>query len=396
MKQLQSSILDYTVTNFIYSKEGKRLSTKRVLYHISERLKGYDIYSSDIVQFFQSPISIALCPTARCVRQCKFCSNTERNRINRKLGLEYSENIFNQIVNDLNKLNVLGVSVAGGGEPLLWNKKQFHKFLCQKNPPYKIGIHTNGVYLDNLFDNEIIKADNISYINVSVNAHNPILYKEITDGSRKQFLKIEKNFKKGIKLKQKYDNFPTFSVKIIICRENYKYVKEIREYFMKLDIPNILLRCAGNFEPNQDVELLRNQIKELKKILIAELKLGTEQIEAIIGEPTKKPPIPSRCWIAALKYTAGIDPDGEVYLCSPWSRKEYSIGNVNEKSFTKIWGSKKHASIIKELNKKLQQEECNPLLCRHYYSNLSIDAYINGILTALPKEQMKINYGRFI
>ena len=105
---------------------------------------------------------------------------------------------------------------------------------------------------------------------------------------------------------------------------------------------------------------------------------------------------PTRCWICALQYTAGVDPDGEVYLCSPWSRKEYSIGNINQSSIRKIWGSNKHIEIATKLSDNLQSGKCSPLLCRHYYSNLAIDAFLAGSIEALSKMGIEKNYGRFI
>ncbi|KKR75001.1 MAG: hypothetical protein UU18_C0015G0009 [Parcubacteria group bacterium GW2011_GWB2_40_8] len=61
-----------------------------------------------------------------------------------------------------------------------------------------------------------------------------------------------------------------------------------------------------------------------------------------------------------MQYTAGVDPDGEVYLCSPWSRKEYSIGNINQSSIRKIWGSNKHVEIAAKLSDNLQSGKCSP------------------------------------
>lgn len=396
MENIHDFINNYTVTTFINSKEGKQLSTKRVLYHIGDRLKKYDLSKNKIVQGAQPPISVALCPTSKCIRKCAFCSNTERNEKNRKIGAQYSEKVFNDIMSDLNSLGVLGVSVAGGGEPLCYNKSLFEKFTCQNEVSYKIGIHTNGVLVNNLLKDKIIEANNINYINISVVAHNSNLYKIVTGGSEKQFQEIEKNIINAVKLKEKYDVYPNFGVKILLCRDNYKYVKEMYDYFLNLGVTNILLRCVGNFEENQDVELLPEQINELKDILVEELNLESAQIDAIIGKNKIKVPVPSRCWIATLNYTAGIDPDGEVYLCSPWSRKEYSIGNVNQNRFSDVWGGEQHFEVIEKLNTKLKNGECNPLTCRHYYSNLAIDAFINGTLHELPKEDIEKGFGRFI
>ncbi len=175
-----------------------------------------------------------------------------------------------------------------------------------------------------------------------------------------------------------------------------KYANEIKEYFESLGVENILLRCVGNFENGQDIELSPSQNETLIQILKTKMHLPKEQIQAIIGKNEQKLPIPSKCWVLALQYTAGIDPDGETYLCSPWSQKKYSIGNVNDNNFIDFWGKEKHRRVVETLNNKMKNNECNPLLCRHYYSNLAIDAFLQGIIKSLPKTKLEEIYGRFI
>jgi len=393
----KNSILDHTVTTFVTSKEGKQLSTRRVLFHVADRTRHYNTASSQIIQEQLSPVSVALCPTPRCVRECTFCSNTQRNKKNREINAEYSENVFSQIIDDLNNLKVMGVSIAGGGEPLAYDKGIFYDFLAQESPPYKIGIHTNGVLLMKILTERVVNAGNIKYINVSVVAHTPTLYQKVARRGSSQFFAIECNLKKAITLSRQNGSFPTLGVKVLLNRDNFRYVSEIKGYFESLGIENVLLRCVSNFEPNQDVELSPAENKELSDILSTNLNLPDEQVRAIVGNKTAQEiPLPSRCWIMALQYTAGIDPDGETYLCSPWSRKEYSIGNINDKRFRELWGSDQHHKVAEALNNNLRNNLCNPLSCRHYYSNLAIDAFVDGLIGDLPKNQIEEMYGYFI
>lgn len=170
----------------------------------------------------------------------------------------------------------------------------------------------------------------------------------------------------------------------------------MRRYFIDLGLSNLLVRCVGNFEPGQDVELDNEQIAKVSRVFKMSFGMNRDQIDAVIGKSRVSPPRPSRCWIAALQYTAGIDPDGETYLCSPWSRNGYSIGNINRSRFKNIWGGSRHKEIALKLNAHLQNGDCNPLTCRHYYSNLAIDAFLAGILEPLPKGSIEHSYGRFI
>ncbi|MFH0912628.1 MAG: radical SAM protein [Patescibacteria group bacterium] len=394
----EQAMLENTVTTFIHSKNGKKLSSRRVLFYLPERLVGYDHSSKGIIQTILKPVSVALCPTPFCVRKCIFCSNTQRNKENRERGAHLQPDRFVQLIQDLIAMGVQGVSVAGGGEPLAYDGPIVERLFLGQNLPFRIGIHTNGVLLDRMLIERVFTSGSIMYINVSVVAHCSELYTRICQVPGEQFFRIESNILKALRLKQATDSNLTLGVKILLCRENFSHVLGIVDYFKHLGVDNILVRCVGNFEPGQDVELLPDQIEQLSTIFKNDLEMNNDQIAAVTGcnLEVETLPIPSRCWICALQYTAGVDPDGEVYLCSPWSRKGYSVGNVNEKHLREIWGSDKHREVAQRLNSKLKSGECNPLLCRHYYSNLAIDAFIAGLIPALPKADIEKGYGRFI
>lgn len=394
----QTAILKSTVTTFVSSGRGKQLTSRRVLVHFPERMAGYDASDRDnVIQTRLAPVSVALCPTTTCVRQCSFCSNTTRNKNGQKVCAEYNPETLKQVSDDLKGMGVLGVTIAGGGEPLVYDKPAFYSFLAQARPPFKIGIHTNGVLLQKLFTKPIMDSGNIRYINVSAVAHRPDLYQQVTGSPHEQFFKIEQGLKRAVELQKSRNAFAEFGVKIILCRSNYRHVKGMVDYFRGLGIKNVLLRCVGNFEQDQDVELREEQYQELATIFRGELGMSEDQISAVTGRNPVKPPIPSRCWMTALQFNAGIYPDGEVYICTLWAQKEFSIGNVNKQRFSSLWGGEKHKEVARALNRKLQDGICDPLRCRLYYSNLLVDKYVEGARELVPpKSGMDDCYGRFI
>lgn len=391
-------MLEHTVTTFIKSGNGKNLSSRRVLFHLPERLVGYNISSEEVVQTVLSPVSVAVCPTPVCVRNCTFCSNTKRNRKNRRSGAQLGSRVFTDLVRDLVSCGVQGVSIAGGGEPLAYDGPLVEGLLLKQDTPFRIGIHTNGVLLGKVIDERIFKCGNITYVNVSVVAHRPQLYRKVCRAPEEQFFMIEKNISSFLKMRARCGSELMPGVKILLSRENYSYAYEIFDYFSRLGVDNILVRCVGNFEPGQDVELLPGQIERVSSIFKERLNMKDDQIIAVTGKSNCSDglPVPSRCWICALQYTAGVDPDGEVYLCSQWSRSGYSIGNINKRPLTDIWGSDRHKDVARRLNANLRHGRCDPLLCRHYYSNLAIDAFIEGAVSPLPKAGKETSYGRFI
>lgn len=301
------------------------------------------------------------------------------------------------MIGELVAMKVQGVSVAGGGEPLSYNGPIVESLFLGRNLLFKVGIHTNGVLLEKVLAKEVLIGGNITYLNVSVVAHTPELYEKVCRVSGNQFLQVERGILEMLELRRATGSEIMIGVKILLCRENFESALEIFNYFKGLGVDNILIRCVGNFEPGQDVELSGEQIARLAHVFRYGLRMSNDQIDAVTGRGAKELlPVPSRCWISALQYTAGVDPDGEVYLCSQWSQKDYSIGNINRADFPSIWGSVRHKEVAECLNIKLKSGQCHPLLCRHYYSNLAIDAFVEGLIPSLPKGELEKGYGRFI
>jgi len=216
-------MLENTVTTFIQSKAGNKLSSRRVLFHLPERLSGYKFSSERILQTNLSPVSVALCLTPFCVRSCVFCSNTQRNKENRERSVQLEPRKFVRLISDLVSMGVQGVTVAGGGEPMVYNGPIVDSLFLGKNLPFRIGIHTNGVLLGKVLTENIFTSGNIIYINISVVAHNPNLYTKVCRVSGKQFFMIERNILKMLRLKQITDSGLLPGVKILLCRDNFRH-----------------------------------------------------------------------------------------------------------------------------------------------------------------------------
>ena len=224
-------MLENTVTTFVQSKEGRKLSSRRVLFHLPERLFGYSTYSKEVLQTKLSPISVALCPTPFCVRNCLFCSNHNRNKENIAQKNEIAPKKFIRLINDLSCLDVKGVTIAGGGDPLAYKGLVIDGLILGKNLSFKIGLHTNCVLLDEDVAEKILASGNLAYVNISVVAHTSKLYKKIC-GYREQFYKVENNIIEAIKIKSLVKSDALVGVKILLCRENFEFFDDIFSYKM--------------------------------------------------------------------------------------------------------------------------------------------------------------------
>lgn len=103
-----------------------------------------DLMQSMLEQKKIIPIHVQLVPTNRCNLACKYCSFKESDRT-----LELSKDDLEGIVDMCKELGTKGITITGGGEPLL------HPYINElirsiHNKGMKIGLVSNGKQLDRL------------------------------------------------------------------------------------------------------------------------------------------------------------------------------------------------------------------------------------------------------
>lgn len=90
------------------------------------------------------PFHLEICPTAVCQIQCTFCSYEIRNGI----GHQLSPEVLQQVLEDAQFLEVVGLYWSGGGDPLA--AKNIAASIEQSSTFSGVAIQTNGISLDRL------------------------------------------------------------------------------------------------------------------------------------------------------------------------------------------------------------------------------------------------------
>jgi len=90
------------------------------------------------------PRHVQLCPTNKCNLSCSFCSCRDRDK-----NLELSKQDVDDLLEVLNKVKTRGVTITGGGEPLLF---EHIEYLIERlrHQNIEVGLTTNGVLFDRL------------------------------------------------------------------------------------------------------------------------------------------------------------------------------------------------------------------------------------------------------
>lgn len=371
--------------------KNKNISTLKVLFtgRIAQYFKG----DLDEVLVPDFPWTVGISPTSRCSRHCFFCSHKKRNRS----GLYLSEQVMEQIHIDIETMGTKGVIYAGGGDPFAW-EYDIIPFMEQAVSFCSVGIDTNGVLANKVLESSVV--DKIFYITFALLGHNSDSYNDIC--GKDQFRIVDNNMRLLVK-KKKYlnSNYPHINVKLSINRISFRYIIEMWRYAKSVEVDNIFARCMNNFEESQDIELTLAQKKELFDLIINFLDIPLDYrysfAKNLVYPSQFSGETPQRCWSVLLGHNLGIKQDGECYLCVPTTgHKEFSIGNVNQRSIMELWGSKKHLDIIRKLDEKMKRGECNQNKCRHFRLNVVLDGSLLGKYKCPDKSQFMEMHTAFL
>lgn len=116
--------------------------------------------------------------TDKCNLRCHYCMPQDAVFMDEKNYMDASD--YKTIVSELCEYGLEELRLTGG-EPLL--RKSFREIISSlRNLPLKkIGLTTNGIFLDKYLDD--LKANRVHYLNISVDSLNPEIFRKITFGN---------------------------------------------------------------------------------------------------------------------------------------------------------------------------------------------------------------------
>lgn len=358
------------MNNRIYDYFGKDFIDNRIKC-LSNNLK------YDNVPF---PYRVEIQPTSYCNRICKFCSHAARNSNHSELN---ESEVFN-VLDTLNKMGCNNISFSGGGEPFEWRKGNLINLINDYSSVMKITVTTNGdVYWNkDRFESknlQLLKKCTAVIINVpevTVDGFKRIATTNIDWGEEK------KKLQNIVAYKKKYMLDCQICAVVVVSKLNIHDLVLIDKFLYELDVDKIYYKNLKNYEDGRldDIALDDNDLLLLSsylnfncsKSLVNFIKnLASKKVDCIMSEPVD-------CWANQIALSCIIDPNGEVYVCTPYvGNEKYSIGNIKKDSFDNIWNSKIHMRVIAELNENAINDIC-PEECRFHAYNRILDSYLNN------------------
>ncbi|MFZ5933003.1 MAG: radical SAM protein [Patescibacteria group bacterium] len=360
-----------------------------------------------------SPWTVEIEPTLICDARCHFCSykptlssHKEQLRSSHVDGIPIENGLSRDIV--MNLLRELkrsgttrGIFWSGGGEPLLW--PYIVEETLEAAAFADVSIQTNGINLDKFTEKPEYLAS-VRLLTVSVVAHNQNLHREVA-GVR-SFERLIENIKRAIGLRNRFGMGLVIGSKVLVSQRNYHYLPEIVKYYREYigtDIVGIRLvqdyNYGGEGPREESVELTQEQKKELLSILqnVATNDPALAEFQKILTLQMRKPVPSSRCFNAIDGHFACVDPQGNVFLGNPEiGNPQFSIGNLYQKNWSEIWGSKYHHKVALLMDKLQQKGDCSSELCRHVRANHGVDRYLKGGITSPSYNEVMRDLGAFL
>lgn len=331
-------------------------------------------YHGDRVHKWQNggnppPVTVELDMIGACNSNCPRCAGGEHS------GIIGDDRVL-RLIDELSDIGVRGLTFTGGGEPTL------HKGLATAidrtfTHGIDVGLITNGLIMQEPLMQTAIRC--CQWIRVSLDAGSAPDYKESHGGDEEAFRNVCQTIDRLSNEKKKVGSSCTIGVGYLIDDSS------ISGMFNATTLAKILGADYVQFRPyhldgwwngpeDLDIERYRSEYRHCQKEEID----GFSVLESSPKFEKLKTGDISRHYrfCHGQQFCATICATGDVTLCCHTrGRAEFTLGNINEQSFAKIWDGDKRQKVLEKLNMAV---DCPPL-CR-------CDG-INDILEGLSKNR---------
>jgi radical SAM protein with 4Fe4S-binding SPASM domain len=341
------------------------LNSNKILYPVIERICDYKKGNRNFM-----PWSVEIQPTAQCNHRCIHCSYEERNQNRDFLSQPSMESLIDSIIS----MGVKGVYFSGGGEPCVYpDLAKYINRLCDNE--IEVALLTNGTMLKNAGIYEI--ADRLNYIAVSVPSCVRDNFKKITGVDK---LETVINVAKDIK-NIHGENSPVIGARVIVTNLIIDEIEIIFNILKNNKFDYVLYKIVRDYE-DRGLGVNEEKALEVKERIDAMMKQGLldEKFTNLnhVFDYRKTVQFTGKCFVNDMGLLANISPEGEVYAnITEIGKKDFCIGNINNKPLQEIWNSERHNQIKDLSNSTWKTGKCKN--CRAITYNKIIENLNNSM-----------------
>jgi radical SAM protein with 4Fe4S-binding SPASM domain len=272
----------------------------------------------------------------KCNERCIHCYIPHRNKL---YNIDF--HLFNEIIKQCEKMNVLNISLTGG-EPMMHPK--FLKFLELINDyDFSVSILSNLTLLDKKIIDHLKKI-RLSGIQVSLYSMDHKIHDSIT-GVPGSFFKTYNSILKLI------ENNISVQISCPVMKQNRNCYIDVmnwsHDHKCKIVTDFIMMARNDNSEDNLINRLSIEETDEIiKKILNNDIEYQKE-IMGIDFNEKKKYNRENNIICGVCISSICMDPLGNIYPCSGW--QSYIVGNIYQNSLKDIWEKSSKVNYLRNL-----------------------------------------------
>lgn len=253
---------------------------------------------------FQMPVVFEIDASNACQNDCDFCMfafHIKKHRVH------LSMDTFRKAIWDFYRSGVRAVTFTGGGEPLM-NPSIRAMIEYADHLGMKVGLVTNGIFLDRVFD----LSDKLEYVRVSIDCASPQTYRATKHTDN--FYPIINNIKK-LTAMGKTD----VGISFVITDQNHDEIDAFYDLAKHLNVHYAQIKPELK---DCDMEAQTKDVDRGKFFVTERYNIDQTSLTA--------------CKIAGL--IGVLNATGDVYYCCIHRGKdEFKIGNINDQSLLEIY-----------------------------------------------------------
>ncbi len=304
-----------------------------------------------------APVYIRLKPTNVCNHHCYYCSYADsdlalRDDVNPKDSIPWPK--MQEIIDDMGSMGVKGVTLSGGGEPLVYDHiVETMESLLEKG--IDLSIITNGQLLSGEAAKTLCRA---KWVRISFDSASGEVYSKIRGIPVGSFDKVCENIGNFARIKPKECEL---GINFVINHENAHQVYEVAKLVRDLGVNHIkyttrITKDLDNYHQPFKADAVE-QIHRAKSELTREGFIVINKYEEDFEFSTVFKRVYSKCY--AKEFLTIIAADCKVYFCHDKAYvKSGVVGDLKERSFKELWFSPEVYERYRNFN---AQEEC----CHH-------------------------------
>ena len=362
----------------------------KILHHLDRVL---DYFDGNLVD----PITLEIDPSNACNHSCPFCISGHIH-LKKFKGTKFfnreimSKEIFFKLAKELSNSKIKAIAFTGGGEPTMnpHLKEVINYF--REHSKIDLGMYSNGTNFRkfDLFET-IVKS--LKWIRISVDASKASTYNQLrVTNNQNNFDVVLENIKELIAFKKKFNSDITIGVGYVVSQDNVDEVIDFANKFKHIDVdycqykPEIIQIERNGEKDNKKQQIASefwaykvvNLLQEAKEILGSKFECNNYKVEDLIYDSKNYGRGYKDC--IGSQFQPCISSDGHLYVCTNHrGHKQYSYGNIKDKTFNEIWSDLKTRKKI--MNKICVEEKFSNCtqLCKPHESNKILSNIKNSL-----------------